>query len=34
MEYDEAEQQWYIEEKNGWSALPAQYDASRLWHIE
>lgn len=34
MEYDEAEQQWYIEASNGnWVKLPGKYETSRLWHI-
>lgn len=34
MEYDDAEQQWYIESEDGWDVLPADYDAAALWHFE
>ena len=34
MEYDDAEQQWYIESEDGWDVLPADYDADALWHFE
>lgn len=34
MEYDDAEQQWYIESEDGWDVLPADYDAEALWHFE
>ena len=35
MEYDEPEQQWYIQtDANEWEVLPSEYDDSGLWHIE
>lgn len=35
MEYDEAEDIWYIEEDMGeWIPVPDEYDTSELWHIE
>lgn len=34
MEYDDAEQQWYIESEDGWDVLSADYDAATLWHFE
>ena len=35
MEFDEAEQCWYIEASDGnWISLPERYDSSGLWHIE
>ena len=34
MEYDEAEQQWYIEESYAnWVKLPGKYETSKLWYI-
>ena len=34
MEYDAAEQSWYIESSgNNWIKLPAKYDTAGLWHI-
>ncbi|MBQ0058476.1 MAG: hypothetical protein KBS83_00735 [Lachnospiraceae bacterium] len=35
MEYDEDEDQWYIEASQGnWIVLPKGYDTDKLWHIE
>ena len=34
MEYDTAEQHWYIESEDGWVPLPDSYDTSGLWYIE
>ena len=35
MEYDDNEQQWYIEVSDGnWQPLPEKYDTSNLWHFE
>lgn len=35
MEYDVEEAMWYIEASNGnWIALPNEYGADKLWHIE
>lgn len=34
MEYDEAEQRWYIEKDYcDWIVLPEKYNSDRLWHI-
>ena len=35
MEYDTAEECWYIETSNGnWEVLPDQYDTAGLWYME
>ncbi|MCR5676220.1 MAG: hypothetical protein K6G16_10980 [Lachnospiraceae bacterium] len=35
MEYDDAEAQWYIQDKKGkWIVLPAEYSTSNLWHFD
>ena len=35
MEYNENENKWYIEVKDGeWKSLPSKYDTDSLWHID